>query len=74
MTKCTGAPANVFDIRLDFPEPLVVSKAPDETTFEVPEIYGNECRYYKTLELDLCEDIFIEYAESLGREVVVEEN
>lgn len=74
MTKCTGAPASGFDLRLVFHERPVVSQAPDETTFEVPEIYGNECRYYKTPELDLCEDIFIEYAESLGREFVVEEN
>lgn len=35
---------------------------------EAPAIYGNEVRYYRALEIGRCEDAFIEYAESRGRE------
>lgn len=42
--------------------------------FEVPAIYGNEYRFYKSPELSICEDAFIEYSETMGREFVAEGN
>lgn len=42
--------------------------------FEVPAIYGNECRFFKRPEVAACEDAFIEYAETMGREFTTVEN
>lgn len=40
--------------------------------FEAPAIYGTEVRYYRPPDLQICEDFFIEYAESKGREFTTE--
>lgn len=42
--------------------------------FEVPAIYGNRCRFFERPELSVCEDAFIEYAETMGREFMTTEN
>ena len=42
--------------------------------FEVPAIYGNACRIFERPELSVCEDAFIEYAETMGREFTTAEN
>jgi hypothetical protein len=40
--------------------------------FEAPAIYGTEVRCYRPPDLQICEDFFIQYAESKGRKFTTE--